>query len=180
VLTSVTLRADSLQIVLPQTVVGDSVQVRFTTRVVENATVFALDLGDSQRPGLWQSVEVAEHRANIVMLPELIDSRNLIGDLQVSTPLLTPNGDGIHDQVEIRFVTFKVTGNAARISVYDLAGHRIADLTSLASDGLRQRFTWSGRDGAGRLVPPGVYLYRIDLGAEAGEDMALRTIAVAY
>jgi hypothetical protein len=30
------------------------------------------------------------------------------------------------------------------------------------------------------MVPPGVYLYRIDLGAEAGKDTALRTIAVAY
>ena len=33
---------------------------------------------------------------------------------------------------------------------------------------------------AGELVPQGLYLYRIDLGAATGEDTALRRIAVAY
>ncbi|MDE2742377.1 MAG: hypothetical protein OXI58_12375 [Gemmatimonadota bacterium] len=31
----------------------------------------------------------------------------------------------------------------------------------------------------GDLVPPGTYLCRIDLAADAGDDTALRTIAVA-
>ena len=29
-------------------------------------------------------------------------------------------------------------------------------------------------------MPPGTYLYRIDLGADAGDDTALRAIVVAY
>ncbi len=29
-------------------------------------------------------------------------------------------------------------------------------------------------------MPPGTYLCRIDLGADAGDDTVLRTIAVAY
>ena len=32
----------------------------------------------------------------------------------------------------------------------------------------------------GDFVPPGTYLCRIDLAADAGNDTALRTIAVAY
>ena len=63
------MQADSLLIALPQVISGDSLQVSFTTRLLQNATVFALDLGSSAAPGLWQSVEAAERRSNIVMLP---------------------------------------------------------------------------------------------------------------
>ena len=47
-------------------------------------------------------------RANIVMLPELTSTTQLIDDLSISSPVLTPNGDGINDAVVIRFVAFKV------------------------------------------------------------------------
>ena len=177
---SIAASGDSLFIGLPTAITTDSVQVAFTTRVVHNATVFSLDLGSSERPGLWQSVEPATRRSNIVLLPELSGSDRLIDDLQVSTPVLTPNGDGIHDQVEIRFVPFKVSGSAARIVVYDVAGRRIAELVPGATRSPERRFTWSGRDESGRLVRPGIYLYRIDLGADSGEDSMLRALIVAY
>ena len=55
----VDIRADSLHIGLPFAVTADSVEVSFTTRVVQNATLFGLDLGSIERPDLWQSVEAA-------------------------------------------------------------------------------------------------------------------------
>ena len=177
---SIATSGDSLFIGLPTAIATDSVQVAFTTRVVHNATLFSLDLGSSERPGLWQSVEPAARRANIVLLPELSGSDRLIDDLQVSTPVLTPNGDGIHDQVEIRFVPFKVSGSAARITIYDVAGRRIAELVPGTISSPERRFAWSGRDESGRLVRPGIYLYRIDLGADSGEDSMLRALTVAY
>ena len=173
------MQGDSLRVVLAERVTGDSVQVRFTTRVVHNATLFALDLGSSDRPGVWQSVEPAERRSNIVMLPELTGSDRLIGDLEISPPIFTPNGDGINDEVEIRFVSFKVEAAQAQVQIYDLSGRRVAELAQRVA-GSPRTFTWSGRDGEGALVAPGIYLCRIDLGAEAGEDTALRAIAVAY
>jgi|TARA_A100001037_G_scaffold163716_1_gene147370 hypothetical protein len=44
----------------------------------------------------------------------------------------------------------------------------------------RQLFSWDGRDAKGATAEPGVYILRIDLGAEAGDDTALHSIAVAY
>lgn len=176
---SVDLRSDSLFVVLPQAVLADSVRITFTARLLQNATVFALDLGLRQRPGLWQSVEAAERRANIVMIPQLTGSTQLIGDLRFSTPIFTPNGDGVHDQLEVNFVTFKVVSAEPRVEVYDLAGRRVAGLNSGAI-GSQRTFTWAGRNSAGELVEPGMYLLRIDLRAESGGDTALRPIAVAY
>ena len=170
---------DSLLLTLPQAVEEDSVMVGFTTRLIENATVFSLDLGLSGRPGLWQSVEPAARRSNIVMLPELADNARLIDDLSFSTPVLTPNGDGSNDELEIRFVAFKVQGNRPTAAVYDLNGRRVAELEA-QDDGQYTRFVWSGRNAAGAMVTPGVYLCRLDLKAQTGDDTAQHVVTVAY
>ncbi len=173
------MQADSLLIALPQVISGDSLQVSFTTRLLQNATVFVLDLGLSEAPNLWQSVEAAERRSNIVMLPELTDSGQLISDLQLASTTVTPNGDGINDQLEVRFVAFKVEGSEPQVEVLDLAGRQVAILTPSA-EGSQRLFTWDGRDADGTSAAPGLYVLRVNLGADAGNDTALRTIAVAY
>ena len=175
----VSVDADSLLIVMPEPVIRDSVQVSFTTRLLHNATVVELQLGASEQPGLWQDVEPAERRSNVVLLPDLPGSERLIGNLEISTPILTPNGDGINDEVEIRFVTFKVATSKPRVRIYDMAGRLVAGLGS-GTDGAPRVFTWSGRDSAGDLVEPGIYFLDIDLKAESGNDKALKTISVAY
>ena len=120
------LRGDSLLVALPEPIRDDSVRVSFTARLVRNATVFGLDLGSSAHPDLWQSVEPAERRANIVMLPALTGSTRLIDDLSISSPVLTPNGDGVNDQIRISFVAFKIEGRMPRARIYDLAGRLVA------------------------------------------------------
>ena len=177
---SIAIRADTLQISLPRAIAADSVQVSFTTRVLHNATLFGLDLGSSSHPDLWQSVEPLTRRANIVMLPDLTGTTQLIDDLSISSPVLTPNGDGINDAVVIRFVAFKVEQRTPQVHIFDLAGRPVAELATPTLDGLAHVFTWNGRTTQGGLVPPGTYLCRIDLGADAGDDTALHTIAVAY
>ena len=169
---------DSLLVRLPAAVLEDSVQVSFTTHLLENATVFPLDLGQSERPGLWQSVEPAERRSNLVMLPDL-PGGHLIGDLSFSSSVLTPNSDGVHDELQIDFVMFKVTGTEPQVDIYDLAGRRVAGLEPTAT-GQQRQYTWDGLDSTGNTVTPGIYFLRVDLGADAGDDKALRTIAVAY
>ena len=177
--TSISAQEDSLFIALPQKVIGDSVQVSFTARVLQNAAVFTLDLGDGQRPGIWQSVEPATRRSNVVLLPELPRSGQLINDLRVEPGLFTPNGDGANEQLAISFVVLKLTAANAEVKIHDLAGRFITRLAATETDG-RLTFSWSGHDAQGALVPPGTYLCRIDLGADHGEDLRLRAIAVAY
>ena len=177
---SIAIRADALQIDLPRAITTDSVQVSFTTRVLHNATLFGLDLGSSGHPDLWQSVEPLTRRANIVMLPALTGTTQLIDDLSISSPLLTPNGDGINDEVVIRFVAFKVEQRTPQVRIFDLAGRPVAELAAPAIDGVAYVFTWNGSAAQGDLMPPGTYLCRIDLGADAGDDTALHAIAVAY
>ena len=171
---------DSLLFVdLPETVRTDSIAVEFTTKVLRNATVFAADLGQEARSGLWQSVEAAERQANLVFLPDLPGSTRLIGDLQIVPPVFSPNGDGINDRVQIRFALFKAVDTTPSVHIFDLAGREVAALMSSDGDVL-QSFSWDGLDGSGVRVVPGVYVCRIDAGAAAGQGQVFRTLAVAY
>lgn len=172
-------RGDSLWVALPRIVTADSVRVGFTTRVLHNATVFSLDLGLSERPGLWQSVVPAERRAQVVMLPELAAHGQLIDALELASPAITPNGDGVNDALDMRFVVFKLDAANPTLALYDLAGRQVAAIGSTPT-ATGHRFTWTGRDESGALVAPGMYLYRLDLGAESGRDTRTGVISVVY
>ena len=176
---SVSVRDSLLFVELPEKIKGDSPQVEFTARLLRNAAVFALDLGDGERPGLWQSVAADEYRSNVVLVPQLAGSRRLIGDLEVRPAIFTPNGDGLNDEVEIRFAVFKVEAGEPRVSIFDLAGNLVAKLRPTAEDSMAL-YMWGGENQSGELVPPGIYLCHIDLGAEAGKDVAMRQVAVIY
>ena len=65
------------------------------------------------------------------------------------------------------------------MEVFDLAGDTVAAL-NLETESLELLYTWDGRDDSGTTVAPGIYILRVDLDAEFGDDTALRTIAVAY
>ena len=172
-------RGDTLLITLPRAITADSLAIRFTTRVLRNATRIDLDLGASERPGLWQSVEAMTRRANIVLLPAVPGSRRLIGDLAVVPPVFSPNGDGVNDQLTIRFVVLKVDAPDPQVQVFDLAGRLVAQLEPSATGGQRS-YTWDGTDEQGATAAPGLYLCRIDLGAQTGEDCAVRLLGLAY
>jgi flagellar hook assembly protein FlgD len=79
----------------------------------------------------------------------------------------------------VRFIVLKATDAVPKIEIFDLSGRVVTELSAEA-DGLARRFSWSGRDAAGQVVAPGLYLFRIDLGAQSGEDTALHSLSVAY
>ena len=124
-------------------------------------------------------MEAAERQANLVFLPDLPGSERLIGDLQVVPPVFSPNGDGINDHVQIRFALFKAVDASPSVRIFDLAGREVMALASSGGDVL-QSFSWGGLDASGERVAPGVYVCRIDAGADAGQGEVVRTLAVAY
>lgn len=170
---------DSLYVFLPARVLVDSVQLSFSARLLEYAALFALDLGAVDRPGIWQSVEPAARRAHIVTLPDLPGRHQLVGDLAISPPVLTPNGDGINERAEIRFVVYKAAKAMPEVIIRDLAGRRVVELAAEPASA-EPLYVWDGRDASGHLVAPGVYICAVDLGAAAPGGRVLRTLAVAY
>jgi flagellar hook assembly protein FlgD len=63
------------------------------------------------------------------------------------------------------------------LRIWDLSGALVRQLPPalVRSGAFQQR--WDGRDGAGRPVPPGTYLYELSLGAQ---ERKVGAFAVAY
>ena len=97
--------------------------------------------------------------------------------------VLTPNGDGINDELQVRFALLKVLQERPLgVEFYDLSGRlmgRAAGGDAMGKVGL-QAFTWDGRDLAGQVVAPGIYLCRIKIDADDQNSELVRLVHVAY
>ena len=110
---------------------------------------------------------------------------------ELETPLLlqpnadpnpfTPNGDGINDETELSYTVLKLFASApVRVKVYDLAGRLVRDVyQGTETDGMHAH-RWDGRDEEGQAVSPGVYVYRVELNADADRQAVLGVVHVVY
>ena len=160
----------------------DLVELRFAAAVFLQATRFDLFLGDGnlsarQRVDPGDATDAVESSTNVVNLPV---SRDLLANLVIGPTVLTPNGDGTNDQLEIALDLVNVLENRPlQLRVFDLSGRLMREIDREAMAGA-QGFVWDGRDGEGRLVSPGIYLLRMELEGDARSETVGRTIAVVY
>ena len=138
--------------------------------------------------GVFQRVDADAQDAT-----ELVDSStarvslmalhgSLIQDVELRT-VFTPNGDGVNDQLTVDFSLLKVLEERPLVvGFYDLGGRLIGRGQSEATGGKvgNQTFTWDGRDLGGQIVPPGIYLCRIEVQADDGDSQQTRLVHVAY
>ena len=107
---------------------------------------------------------------------------SLIQDV-VLTPVLTPNGDGINDELLVHFALLKVLEERPLgVAFYDLGGRLVGRGQSATESGKvgDQAFTWDGRDLSGQIVSPGIYLCRIEVEADDEDNQLVRLVHVAY
>ena len=94
---------------------------------------------------------------------------------------MTPNGDGRNDVARLIYDIFEITGVASlHVEVWDLAGRRVRLLYEGADGiGVYER-GWDGRDDAGRLMPPGVYLGRVSMETDTEHVEDTRVVHLVY
>ena len=129
-----------------------------------------VDQGDAENT-------VATNRT-FVALPA---NSQLLSSFSLSTRVLTPNGDGVSDQLQIEFDLLKILDpRPVVIGVYDLSGRRVALISDATATAGRQTLAWDGRDNQGRTVAPGVYILRVTVEGDALTRTENRLISVAY
>ena len=105
----------------------------------------------------------------------------LFADLSLSNRVLTPNGDGISDQLQIDLDLFKMLDpRPVIIGIYNLTGHRVALISDAATTAGHQTYQWDGRDSQGRTVAPGIYILRVTAEGDALTRSENRLISVVY
>ncbi len=102
----------------------------------------------------------------------------LLVDIAVTSNPLTPNGDGVNETVEIAYKLREVTASRpVRLAIYNLAGQLVVKLPPITARSGEFAHRWDGRDAAQQLVPPGTYIWRLQL--EEKEERA-GILSVAY
>ena len=175
----VQITPDSLIVQLPRTVRREEVELGFRVSVADNPYFFVAAVGRTQQTGLWQEAVADGRFASTVFLPEVPSSSRLIDNLSIRPAVLTPNGDGIGDLLDIRFSVPKLD-KAAMVRIYALNGSLIRECEAQRSADGSWGCAWSGRDARGILVAPGTYLVRVGLDSETREERLTRSVAVAY
>jgi hypothetical protein len=181
-----TTTADGFVIDLPATVRSPLlIELSFSSTIYQNQTRFDLFLGNRNLgDDVRQLVEKGDANSDIAsesVSVQLPVNGLLLANLALSTSVLTPNGDGVGDELVIEFDALKlVTPRPIAVHVYDLAGRRMRMLSG--GDGLAQRyrFTWDGRDEDRKMVPPGTYLVQVEIEGDFQTETARRIVPVAY
>ena len=102
----------------------------------------------------------------------------LLVDIAVTSNPLTPNGDGVNETVEIAYKLREVTASRpVQLAIYNLAGQLVVKLPPITARSGEFAHRWDGRDAAQQLVPPGTYIWRLQL--EEKEERA-GILSVAY
>ncbi len=169
---------DSLLVDLPSTVRREEVELTFSSVLTKNATLFKAFVGIGRQPDVWQPVDPLQRSATTVFLPSVPGSDRLISGVSVR-PFISPNGDGIGDEAEIRFHVLKTDVNP-EVRIYSLDGTLIRSIEGQLQPDRSHLFLWRGLDRSERLVPPGFYLCRIRVEAQAGTANQHHVISVAY
>jgi len=108
-------------------------------------------------------------------------ARSLVLSPHISPNPFTPNGDNINDTVDISFTLLRVTAPIpVSIEVFDLSGRLVKRLYS-GNDVIGEySYAWDGTDGSNKLVPPGIYLYRITAELQSEQEIKDGIISVIY
>ena len=109
------------------------------------------------------------------------DAPDFIQELTLSTPVLTPNGDGVHDRLRLAYSLFRLPGPVpVFLELYALDGRRVARIDMGQQDSGPRQLSWDGRDEAGHLLPPGLYLLSVDLQTQRHQSRTFRPLGIAY
>ena len=170
---------------LPNRIRNDQlIELKFESSVFRQSTRFDVFLQDSrqdesvrQRVDPGDATDLVESNTNIVSLPV---SQELLANMSLSSKAITPNGDGINDELTLEVALVNVLAlRPLRLRLYDLAGQPVYDRSEDSHAGQRQ-LVWDGRDSRGDRVAPGLYVLEVLVEGDAGDEKVQALISVAY
>lgn len=180
---------EELTVVLPERVgpgYAEGARVVFVAEVFALAWTFSGEVYNAGVDALPQPVEPGDASAelgtnSLRVLGMAGPSAEPVVGLNFSSRVLTPNGDGVHDEVEIGYALVGLPEDVPVVfKVYSLDGRPVAKRSLGAQRFGAQRVRWDGRDGDGVLLLPGLYLVEIAPEAERTGRRRLRPLALIY
>ena len=179
-------RSDSLWLRLDRLVKQggqvDLIEVRFTTALFSPGVVLQAALGNSSLANSWQQVDPADvtelAQSQGLQILASVQDNNVLGDIEIQPAVVTPNSDGVNDALSIDFTVRRLSGvRPVTVRIYDLSGRLVRRLdTQKPLVAGKYVLDWAAEDQQGRLVPPGIYILRIDIDADS--DLGVKQTGV--
>jgi hypothetical protein len=184
----VVAEAGDLVVRLPLRVTAGSnepIRVVFAAEVYDFAWTFHSEVFDSAGESLPQPVQSANVgegiSTNTLRVLAATSRAEKIRDLRLSTRVVTPNGDGVHDDLAITYSLFGLPEQVSVVvSVYSLNGRQVAKVPVGTQRSGPQTVFWDGRDESGGPLPPGLYLLGLEIEGEAAALKKMVSVGVAY
>lgn len=186
---AVTPEPEGLLIHLPERITranNPPIRIVFATEVFEFATTFQSEVLDSVRDVLPQPVvgaDVGEALStnSLRVFGTTAQKTAFIQNLTFSSPVFSPNGDGINDELHVAYSLFRLPQAVPVVlAIYTLDGRRVASIEAGLQHAGPQHLRWDGLDETGRLLPPGLYLTTLNLRSEFAAQPQLRPLGIAY
>jgi hypothetical protein len=168
---------------------GSLVQVFFRARIFADGTPFALRgldrrlaagaIDTAYQYAGEEDIDPASLGAGLVVRLATVENP-VLAPLRPGAAFFTPNGDGVNDFFALGYDLLKLTRPApVRLRVYDLGGRLLRQGAGREQSGGFARL-WDGRDEYGGLVPPGLYLYQLEVQADEGTERRQGVVGVGY
>jgi hypothetical protein len=182
---TVSREAGRLVLTFPETYTQDTrLRLRFRSAIFQASMFLEGRLLNRQAGTLPQSIAGGNARddvgSNGVQLIASDTRFQVLRDLTLSSRAVTPNGDGFNDRARIAFNLFDIQDGALRVDVLELSGRRVRGVLDGRAASGPFAPTWDGTGEDGELVPPGLYLIRVEVDVDDGTQTEIRPVAVAY
>ena len=171
---------------------GTFIQIFLRAAIFRDATKFDVQVSDNRlvdgrfitvyQSALEQDVDpISLGGSLIVRLPQDEGLLPLFGEFKSNTRVFSPNGDGFNDVFFLDFDLFKVTSPIQvcfEIFSRDqmMLIRKQNNMMLAGSD----RLMWDGFDNSNRLVPPGIYVYRVRFQTDGSNTDYYGTLGVIY
>ena len=182
-------RDGDLVVHLPQRIDADhpqTVYVGFSASVYALAWTFDGEVFDAAGQLLPQPLEAGNASDEIGtetlrVVVSQASSGSVLRSFELSSAVLTPNGDGVNDVVDVRYALFQLPEAVpTALCIYGLGGQRLVRVPNAVQRAGPQQVRWDGRDEAGRLLPPGLYLVGIEVVGDGASMRQFSPLGLAY
>ena len=183
--------SDTLWVRLPTVVKNTTgtvqVEVQFDATIFGFSTFFNGAIANASFENSWQRVDDGD--ANGIIDSEqtvilALEGSDVLGEVELDGQVFTPNADGINDALEVHFPLMRIaTTTPVQLEIYDLSGRLVRQLINRPLSTGLHAVSWTGVDMSEKLVPPGIYLLKIDINIDSDsvKDTSInRLIHVVY
>ena len=186
---SISETSEGLDIVLPEKITSSNnapLRVVFSTGIFQLATTFLGQIHYSEKESLPQQIVEGDASEfvgtnSLRVISSEGNPSKILQNFMFSTSVITPNSDGVNDELAISFNLFSLPSVVpVELSVFSLDGSKVATISGGLRGAGHHVVSWDGTSYQGDVLDPGIYMIAIDLMSEKTENLRLRPIGLAY